>query len=86
MNTYIICYDLNSPGQNYEGLIDAIKEIANGWWHHLDSTWIINNNGPATSIRDYLTAHLDRNDELLVAKLSGESAWEVALMTKAPAG
>lgn len=30
MNKLMICYDLNATGQNYDGLIGAIKEL--GAW------------------------------------------------------
>ena len=74
MKTYLISYDLNRPGQDYPDLWDAIKAFDN-WWHFLDSTWIVKTNWPATQIRDYLRPYLDDNDELLVVRLSGESAW-----------
>lgn len=74
MSTYAINYDLNKPGQNYDSLIEAIKQFAT-WWHHLDSCWLVVTNLSAADIRDRLKPHLDRNDELLVAKLSGEAAW-----------
>lgn len=76
MPTYLISYDLNLPEQNYEDLHAAIKEIANGWWHHLDSTWIIKHPGSAATIRNILKSHTDKNDELLVVKLSNEGAWQ----------
>ena len=66
MSTYLITYDLNSPGQGYGDLFHAIKSLANGWWHHLDSTWLINSNSSAADIRDRLLPFLDNNDELLV--------------------
>ncbi len=75
MKTYLIGYDLNSPGKDYAELIKAIKELSNNWWHHLDSTWIVKHDGSAVSIRDSLKRHIDSNDELLVVKLSGEGAW-----------
>jgi hypothetical protein len=75
MSTYMIGYDLNRPGQNYQNLFDAIKAQSKLWWHHLDSTWIITSDKSAKEIRDALVPHIDRNDELLVAKLSGEAAW-----------
>lgn len=75
MATYLIGYDLNASGQDYKNLTDSIKEISNGWWHNLDSTWVIKHAGPATTIRNSLKQHLDSNDELLVVKLSGEGAW-----------
>lgn len=75
MAIYMIGYDLNSPGQDYSDLREAIRSLADGFWHHLDSTWLIGHPGPASVIRDALLKHIDKNDELLVAKLTGESAW-----------
>lgn len=74
MTTYMIGYDLNKSGQDYDDLIEAIKTY-DKWWHYLDSTWIIKSSKTATEIRDHLKRHIDSNDELLVAKLSGEAAW-----------
>lgn len=74
MPAYLIGYDLDKPGQDYSNLFEAIKGIANGWWHHLDSTWLIRHVGPASFIRDTLRPHIDANDELLVVTLSGEWA------------
>jgi len=77
MRTYLIGYDLNKNGQNYDPLISAIKQIAysNLWWHCLDSTWIIKTNSAAIQIRDSLKNLIDSNDELLVVCLDGEGAW-----------
>jgi hypothetical protein len=74
MKSYVIGYDLNSPGQDYDALFEAIKSYG-AWWHHLDSTWIVKTNSSAVEIRDHLRQFIDENDELLVAKLSGEAAW-----------
>lgn len=74
MKTYIICYDLNRPGQDYATLIDAIKSYGT-WWHHLDSTWIIKTTRSASEVRDHLKAYIDTTDELLVVGSSGEGAW-----------
>lgn len=76
MNTYLVGYDLNTPGQNYEELYEAIKAIGSKWWHYLDSTWLVKHDGPATDLRDALAPHIDSNDELLIVKLSGEGAWK----------
>jgi len=41
-----------------------------------DSTWIVSKTDlTAEQIRDRLLPHIDRTDELLVAKLTGEAAW-----------
>lgn len=76
MAVYMVGYDLNKVGKNYDELITKTKQISNGWWHHLDSTWLINHNGSSVAIRNALTPHLDENDELLVVKLEkGYAAW-----------
>ncbi|MGA5409462.1 hypothetical protein ACPCSC_19635 [Streptomyces lavendulocolor] len=70
----LISYDLNRPGQDYESLIKAIKGLG-GWWHHLDSTWVVTTTSTAVQVRDTLKVHLDANDELLVVALTGQGAW-----------
>jgi len=71
-NLFMICYDLNSPGQDYTELITQIKSYGT-WWHHLDSTWIIKSKKTAVEIRDHLGKYIDTNDELLVVKFG--DAW-----------
>ncbi|MDR6952600.1 hypothetical protein J2X65_001955 [Ancylobacter sp. 3268] len=66
MKTYLISYDLLKPGADYTRLFDAIKAIANGYWHCLDSVWLINTVLSAAEIRDVLIKHIDANDKLLV--------------------
>lgn len=72
MAKYAICYDLNSPGQDYEELFEAIKAYGT-WWHKLDSTWIIVSSDSTETILNNLKQYIDGNDKLLVLKLSG--AW-----------
>ena len=74
MKTYMVGYDLNKPGQNYDKLIKALQEDFDNWWHHLDSTWIIKTNMTAMKILKKLQPLIDSNDELLVARLQGEWA------------
>lgn len=77
MSVYIVGYDLNRPrgASAYPELIKALKEDFTNWWHYLDSTWVIVTNLSAAQVRDKLQQHIDSGDELLVARLSGESAW-----------
>jgi len=74
MATYIISYDLNSPGQDYNSLFEVIKSFGN-WWHCLDSTWAIETPSSAEQILDRLSQELDANDALLVVKSAGIGAW-----------
>lgn len=74
MNTLLVGYDLNSPGQEYKDLIAKLKTYDN-WWHHLDSTWLIKTSKSHTAVRNELKAYLiDANDELLVIDVTGDAA------------
>jgi hypothetical protein len=76
VTTFAIGYDLHpSKGETYDELIEAIKQVGSSWWHYLDSTWVVVSNKTAVQIRDFLTPHLKSDDQLLVARLSGEAAW-----------
>lgn len=75
MATKLIAYDLNSPGQKYSELIEAIKALG-AWWHHLDSTWIVRTTKSSEAVRDELKKYLDNGDELLVVDVTGDNrAW-----------
>lgn len=74
MASYVITYDLNKAGQNYEALEKAIKSY-NAWAKIATTTFVITSNDNSSTIRDHLKAKMDANDELFVGKLSGEGAW-----------
>lgn len=74
MSSKIIEYDLCSPGRNYNELYDAIK--AYGIWAHItESTWFVKTPDSCVTVRDILSKHIDNNDRLFVAELTGEAAW-----------
>ena len=76
MKTFLIGYDLNKKGQDYETLIEEIKKLSlDGWWHCLDSTWILKSNMTASGILDHLRKFMDSNDELLVIELQKGVQW-----------
>lgn len=74
MKVYAICYDLNSPGQDYKPLHDAIKRVGSGWWRYLDSTWLVCTDMSARQISDILRAEMGGNDGLLVIRVTEEYA------------
>lgn len=75
MNTILISYDLNTPGQDYDKLIEKLKSYGT-YWHHLDSFWIIKTNQTYEQVRDIMETYLDNNDELLVIDITGDpAAW-----------
>ena len=74
MDVFLVTYDLDSPGQNYDALIKRIKGYPD-WAKISDSSWCIWSATQSVAIRDNLKTCLDKNDKLLVAKLSGQAAW-----------
>lgn len=77
MTLYLVGYDLHpKQGETYDDLINAIKSLTNTWWHRLDSTWLLVTNLSEVQIRDALWRHMRKDDQLLVARLTGALAWE----------
>ena len=68
MSAYLITYDLNSPGQNYEDLIQTIKDLSIYWCHYWKSAYLIKSNLSASQIVDKIKPYLDGNDCLIVVE------------------
>ena len=73
MAVYAISYDLNKPGQDYNSLYEAIKSLGS-WWHHLDSTWLLDTHYTAQQVSDKLMQTMDKSDRLLVIRVTREYA------------
>ena len=78
----LISYDLNTPGKDYAGLYKELKK-AKAWWHHLDSTWIIETNLSCSTWQKRIRKHLDDNDSFLIIEIRNnyqgwlpERAWD----------
>lgn len=71
-NNIFISYDLKTPGQNYNDLIEQIKRLGD-WAHVQDSLWHVKSNLNTTQIRDVLLHHIDKNDNLLVIDASNNA-------------
>lgn len=69
---YLVTYDLNSPGQDYQRLYTAIEQLSHGmgYIHCLESTWLINTHLNADQIVGKLSSYIDKNDGLFVAKIT----------------
>ena len=70
---YAINYDLRKPGADYEGLYKAIKSCG-AWWHHLDSTWLVDTQLDANGIFSRVKAHIDSNDRMLIVGITRDSS------------
>lgn len=78
---FIVTYDLNKVGQDYDKLITAIKKLPN--YRFLKSAWFIKSTSSAEEISTYLRQYIDDNDRLLVAELNqnrrgwlDQAAWD----------
>lgn len=73
MKVYQVSYDLRNQ-RNYDALYERIKSYGN-WCHALESSWIIATNQSASEVTDHLLPAIDKDDGLLVTRLTGEAAW-----------
>lgn len=72
---YSINYDLKKPGRNYEKLYAAIKSCG-AWWHHLESTWLVDTNLSAHHVWERIRFHVDQNDSVLIIGVTKDySGW-----------
>jgi hypothetical protein len=60
-----INYDLNKPGQNYDGLINKIKSLGS-WANPCKSCWLVSTSLSAKAVADVLKGYIDPGDNLLV--------------------
>lgn len=80
---FLITYDLNSPGRDYNPLYDKIKSLGANF-HPLESTWFLESSNTAHFISESLRAVMDENDSLFVVEITGmqrqgwlpKTAWE----------
>lgn len=64
---YLISYDLDKPGQNYDRLIARLKE--HGAFRVLLSQWALKSTWTPIQLRDDLRTYVDSNDRLLVTEV-----------------
>jgi len=75
---YFVTYDLNNPGQNYENVIQAIKDASTGaccsYWK---SSYLIKSHyQTAQEVFDIIKPHLDKNDRCLVVEVkNNKQGW-----------
>ena len=82
MSSKIISYDLCAPGRNYDELYKAIKSYGT-WAHITESTWFIKTDETCVQVRNKLMTHMDKNDRIFVAALTGSAAWHNVLCDSA---
>lgn len=79
MPVLMIGYDLNRERTNYSAkhrrFTDHIKASFEGWWCHLDSTYLVYSRRDPIDVANELLLLLDANDEILVARIGRDAAW-----------
>lgn len=69
-----ISYDLNFPGQGYDRITAAIKEL--GPWARVHrSLWYVNSTRSVEDAAQYLRSMIDQNDALIVIDASNNNAY-----------
>lgn len=73
---YLVSYDLNTPGKDYEKLYNVLKS-AEGWWHYLESTWILRTSQSLSSWSDKIMNTIDENDSFIIVDItkSDRNGW-----------
>lgn len=68
MACFVVAYDLNKVGQNYECLTEKLKALP--YCHAQGSVWFVEYSGNEVSLRNHLQPCLDENDRLFVSAIS----------------
>ena len=73
MATLLIGYDIHDTRSDaYDELIKAIQSLG-GWWHHLETVWIVRSASTPIEVRDHLKKYIAEDDQLLVVDISGDA-------------
>ena len=68
MACFVVAYDLNKVGQNYDCLMKKFAALPN--CHAQQSVWFIDYNGTAMQLRADLASCIDENDRLFITEIS----------------
>lgn len=66
---YLVTYDLNKQGKNYDALYTCLREYSYIRDLDLDSVWFISTTQDASQIDADIRQHMDANDRLFVTRL-----------------
>lgn len=81
MKVYMITYDLNSPGQDYETLHETIQGFG-AWAHYFTSVWFVYTNMNPIDMREKIQSVIDKNDTFFICSVNdyqgyaNEELWE----------
>jgi len=78
---YLVTYDLKG-NRDYTELYNALK-ASSGWWHYLESSWLIKSEETAEGVWKRLASEIAQGDRLLIIEVRDnvqgwlpKKAWE----------
>lgn len=69
----LVSYDLKGDSRSYTDMYNTLKQ-AEGWWHHLESVWLLKSGLTASAWSRRLQPFVDEDDKLLVMEIEIMSA------------
>lgn len=73
---YLVSYDLRTPGKDYSGVQEAIKNASNGTWcKPLESTYIIWTDLTTEAVYNKISPCLDTSDRILIIEITKNAYW-----------
>lgn len=77
MSVYMISYDLNKSGKNYDGVIEAIKSASTGaWCKPLESVFLIQSYLSVDEVSDKIKGEADTDDRWIVIEVkNNKQGW-----------
>lgn len=82
MNVYLVTYDLKQSGRNYTPLYEILKSAV-GWWHYLESTWLLASPLPIEEWQQRIRGVIDQNDLFMIIRLDRGTVYTGWLQQKA---
>jgi hypothetical protein len=69
MLAFSVNYDLRAKAKpDYSGLLEELKRSP-GWWHYLESTWLIATNETAQQLWERIRPHVHQSDSVLIIEV-----------------
>ena len=62
---FLVSYTLNPPRVNPQ-LIEELQRSEGGWWHYLDTAWILATNENASQLYERLRTKFIQDDRILI--------------------
>lgn len=62
---FVVSYEFRKRRPEHKRFFEALQ-VSQGWWHFIESTWLIETNETAEELSERLSPFLHRDDFLLI--------------------